>query len=57
MMMNTPEEGGAYQMRFRQRFPVPNSSGDSLLSLYYFIFDLRAAVLPECLGKYFYSWF
>jgi hypothetical protein len=54
MMMNTTEEGGAYQMRFRQRFPVSNSSGDSLL---YFIFDLRAAILRERPGEYFYSWF
>jgi hypothetical protein len=38
-------------------FSPPNFSGDNLLSLCFFIFDLRAAMLWERPGEHFYSRF
>src|SRR3954463_8015943 len=41
LMMPLPEGGGVHRRRFQQRFPVPISADDGLLTLYFFVFDLR----------------
>jgi hypothetical protein len=57
MMMNTSEGVEPIGGDFGSIFPPSNSSGDSLLSLRFFVFDLCTTVLRGRPGDPFYSRF